>query len=114
MQQKNITEDLIHRLNELRTESRTNTDKKQQEIRAIETKLVKIFAQQLIEKSTLAKHYPHHGISTGADLKNWLEVIGNDHALIQERLFSCVTQILTFMFSCKTKIHWHCFNFRFK
>lgn len=88
MQQKidwlqSIIDVLSDRLDGLRTECRTNTELIQQEIRTLETKLVKMFSQMLIAKSTLAKRYPHHCISTGAELKQWLKLIGNDHSVFK-------------------------------
>lgn len=67
---------LSDRLDGLRKECRTNTELTQQEIRTLETKLVKMFAQMLVAKARLAKRYPRRSVSSGAELQQWLKSIG--------------------------------------
>lgn len=64
-----IIDILSDRLNGLRTECRTNTELTQQEIRTLETKLVKMFARLLIVKAG-------RSMSTNAELEQWMKSIG--------------------------------------
>lgn len=48
----------------------------QQEIRNLETKLVKMFAKLLITKAQLTKRLSKGLASTGSELKQWLKVVG--------------------------------------
>lgn len=59
------------RLEALRTQCMTNNELTQQEIRTLETKLIKMFSEMLINKSKLEK-----STSTGTELKQWLKVVG--------------------------------------
>lgn len=63
------------RLEALRTQCATSAELTQQEIRTLETKLVKMFSELLITKAKLAERLPK-GTSTGAELKQWLRVVG--------------------------------------
>lgn len=47
-----------------------------QEIRKLETKLVKMFCELLIAKSKLTKKQPKGLASTGSELKHRLKVVG--------------------------------------
>lgn len=60
------------RLEALRTQCATSAELTQQEIRTLETKLVKMFSELLITKAKLPKAIT----STGAELKQWLRVVG--------------------------------------
>lgn len=73
---QSIIDVLSDRLNGLRTECRTNTELTRQEIRSLETKLVKQFSQLLIAKARLIDQYPRRSITSGAELKQWLKLIG--------------------------------------
>lgn len=64
------------RLEALRTQCSTSAELTQQEIRTLETKLVKMFAELLITKAQLNKRLPKGLASTGSELKQWLKVIG--------------------------------------
>lgn len=59
-------------LEELRTQCVTSAEITQREIRTLETKLIKMFSDLLITKMKLPKEPP----STGAELKQWLKVVG--------------------------------------
>lgn len=60
------------RLEALRTQCATSAELTQQEIRTLETKLVKMFSELLITKAKL----PEAITSTGSELKQWLRVVG--------------------------------------
>lgn len=64
------------RLEALRTQCATSAELTQQEIRTLESKLVKMFAELLIAKSKLVQQSPKEPSSTGAELKQWLKVVG--------------------------------------
>lgn len=64
------------RLDALRTQCVTSAELTQQEIRKLETKLVKMFSELLITKATLTKRLPKGLASTGSELKQWLKVVG--------------------------------------
>lgn len=64
------------RLEALRTQCATSAELTQQEIRTLETKLVKMFSELLITKAKLAERLPKGFTSTGAELKQWLRVVG--------------------------------------
>lgn len=64
------------RLEALRTQCVTSAELTQQEIRKLETKLVKMFSELLITKATLTKRLPKGLASTGSELKQWLKVVG--------------------------------------
>lgn len=66
------------RLEGLRTQCNSSAELTQQEIRTLETKLVKMFSELLIRKEKL----PKNNVSTnGREIKQWLRVVG-------KRLFS--------------------------
>lgn len=56
----------------LRTQCASNAEITQQEIRTLETKLIKLFCELLIAKSKLPSDTP----PSGAELKQWLKVVG--------------------------------------
>lgn len=64
------------RLEALRTQCATSAELTQQEIRTLETKLVKMFSELLITKAKLSDRWPKAITSTGAELKQWLRVVG--------------------------------------
>lgn len=64
------------RLEGLRTQCITSAELTQQEIRKLETKLVKMFSELLIAKMKLTKRLPKGLQSTGSELKQWLKVVG--------------------------------------
>lgn len=64
------------RLEALRTQCATSAELTQQEIRTLETKLVKMFSELLITKAKLTNRWPKAIASTGAELKQWLRVVG--------------------------------------
>ncbi|EAA01809.5 AGAP001482-PA [Anopheles gambiae str. PEST] len=65
------------RLEGLRTQCATSAELTQQEIRTLETKLVKLFSDLLITKSKLPERLPAQGLpATGNELKQWLRVVG--------------------------------------
>lgn len=82
-----IIDILSDRLDGLRTECRT-TELTQQEIRTLETKLVKMFSRLLVAKAGLAKQYPRRSISSGAELKQWLKSIGECTIFLQSLLLT--------------------------
>lgn len=59
----------------LRTQCIASAEITQREIRTLETKLIKMFAELLITKLKL----PKETLSTGAELKQWLKVVGKLH-----------------------------------
>lgn len=64
------------RLEALRTQCMTKAELTQQEIRTLETKLVKMFAELLITRAQLTKRLSKGLASSGSDLKQWLKVVG--------------------------------------
>ncbi|XP_038122264.1 kinase suppressor of Ras 2 isoform X2 [Culex quinquefasciatus] len=65
------------RLEGLRTTCNTHTELTQQEIRTLETKLVKMFSELLITKAKLPERLPSKGLpATGNELRQWLRVVG--------------------------------------
>lgn len=65
------------RLEALRTQCATSAELTQQEIRTLETKLVKMFSELLITRAKLSERLPKAITSTGAEhLKQWLRVVG--------------------------------------
>lgn len=64
------------RLEGLRTQCVTSAELTQEEIRKLETKLVKMFSELLITKAKLTKKLPKGLSSTGSELKQWLKVVG--------------------------------------
>lgn len=61
------------RLEGLRTQCNSSAELTQQEIRTLETKLVKMFSELLIRKEKL----PKNNVSTnGREIKQWLRVVG--------------------------------------
>ncbi len=64
------------RLEGLRTQCATSAELTQQEIRILETKLVKMFSELLITKAKLPERLPRGLPATGAELKQWLRVVG--------------------------------------
>lgn len=64
------------RLEALRTQCATSAELTQLEIRTLETKLVKMFSELLITKAKLSERLPKTITSTGAELKQWLRVVG--------------------------------------
>lgn len=69
------------RLEGLRTQCATSAELTQQEIRTLETKLVKLFSDLLITKSKLPERLPAQGLpATGNELKQWLRVVGKFRA----------------------------------
>lgn len=64
------------RLEALRTQCLTSAELTQQEIRKLETKLVKMFSELLITKAQLGKRQPKVLTSNGSELKQWLKVVG--------------------------------------
>lgn len=63
------------RLEGLRTQCATSAELTQQEIRSLETKLVKMFSELLITKAKIPERLPRLP-ATGAELKQWLRVVG--------------------------------------
>lgn len=65
------------RLEGLRTTCNTHTELTQQEIRTLETKLVKMFSELLLTKAKLPERLPSRGLpATGNELRQWLRVVG--------------------------------------
>lgn len=64
------------RLEGLRTQCVTSAELTQKEIRSLETKLVKMFSELLITKAKLPERLPKGLPVTGAELKQWLRVVG--------------------------------------
>lgn len=81
------------RLEALRTQCITSAELTQQEIRKLETKLVKMFSDLLITKSKLAQHLSKAPAPTGSELKQWLKVVGKH--LIFNRLKRVCKQNIT-------------------
>ncbi|XP_055637374.1 kinase suppressor of Ras 2 [Toxorhynchites rutilus septentrionalis] len=65
------------RLEGLRTQCATSAELTQQEIRTLETKLVKMFSELLLTKAKLPERLPSRGLpATGNELRQWLRVVG--------------------------------------
>lgn len=65
------------RLEGLRTQCNSSAELTQQEIRTLETKLVKMFSELLIRKEKLPKNLQN--VSTnGREIKQWLRVVGEN------------------------------------
>ncbi|XP_059610312.1 kinase suppressor of Ras 2 [Phlebotomus argentipes] len=64
------------RLEGLRTQCATSAELTQQEIRSLETKLVKMFTDLLLTKAKLSERLPRGLSATGAELHQWLRVVG--------------------------------------
>lgn len=64
------------RLEGLRTQCATSAELTQQEIRSLETKLVKMFTDLLLTKAKLSERLPRGLTATGAELHQWLRVVG--------------------------------------
>lgn len=64
------------RLVGLRTQCATSAELTQQEIRTLETKLVKMFSELLITKSKLPERLPRGLPATSNELEQWLKVVG--------------------------------------
>lgn len=64
------------RLEGLRTQCATSAELTQQEIRSLETKLVKMFSELLVTKAKLPERLPKGLPANGAELKQWLRVVG--------------------------------------
>lgn len=75
-----IIQSMIHiladRLEGLRTQCATSVELTQQEIRTLETKLVKMFSELLITKAKLPERLPSGLPANGTELKLWLRVVG--------------------------------------
>lgn len=69
------------RLEALRTQCATSAELTQQEIRTLETKLVRMFSELLVKKAKLSEQLPKTITSTGAELKQWLRVVGKAFAI---------------------------------
>lgn len=64
------------RLEGLRTQCATSAELTQQEIRILEAKLVKMFSELLVTKAKLPERLPRGLPATGAELQQWLRVVG--------------------------------------
>ncbi|XP_058455281.1 kinase suppressor of Ras 2 [Malaya genurostris] len=72
------------RLEGLRTQCATSAELTQQEIRTLETKLVKMFSELLLTKAKLPERLPSRGLLTaGTELRQWLRVVGLSSASLQ-------------------------------
>ncbi|KAG1658373.1 Kinase suppressor of Ras 2 [Nymphon striatum] len=63
-------------LDGLRTQCATSAELTQQEIRSLETKLIKLFCRQLLAKSKVADQDLHSELQQYPSLKQWLQVVG--------------------------------------
>lgn len=80
------------RLEGLRTQCATSASLTQQEIRSLETKLVRMFSELLLTKARLPERIPSSGLATSsAELRQWLRVVG----LSQESLNICLQRLNT-------------------
>ncbi|BFF89805.1 kinase suppressor of Ras 1 [Drosophila madeirensis] len=93
-----IIQDMIdlsaNHLEGLRTQCATSSMLTQQEIRCLESKLVRYFSELLLTKIRLNERIPANGLlphATGNELKQWLRVVG----LSQESLSVCLTRLTT-------------------
>lgn len=77
----NVIQDMIDisadRLEGLRTQCNSSAELTQQEIRTLETKLVKMFSELLVTKSKLPpEHLSHKAQPCKIEVKQWLRVVG--------------------------------------
>lgn len=81
------------RLEGLRTQCATSATLTQQEIRSLESKLVRMFSKLLLTKSRLNERIPASGLpnTTSTELKKWLRVVG----ISQESSNICLTRLST-------------------
>ncbi|XP_054733881.1 kinase suppressor of Ras 2 [Anastrepha obliqua] len=81
------------RLEGLRTQCATSATLTQQEIRSLESKLVRMFSKLLLTKARLNERIPASGLphTTGTELRQWLRVVG----LSQESSNICLTRLST-------------------
>lgn len=71
------------RLEGLRTQCATSAELTQLEIRTLEAKLVRMFSELLITKAKLLDCLPEGLLTTGAELKQWLRVVGKSISLLE-------------------------------
>ncbi|EDV92862.1 kinase suppressor of Ras 2 [Drosophila grimshawi] len=95
-----IIQDMIdlsaNHLDDLRTQCATSATLTQQQIRGLESKLVRYFSELLLTKSRLNERIPANGLlphhqATGNELRQWLRVVG----LSQESLNVCLGRLKT-------------------
>ncbi|KAH8310275.1 hypothetical protein KR044_000424 [Drosophila immigrans] len=96
-----IIQDMIelsaNHLEGLRTQCATSATLTQQEIRCLESKLVRYFSELLLTKTRLNERIPangllpHHQAATGSELRQWLRVVG----LSPESLQVCLSRLTT-------------------
>ncbi|KAH8359077.1 hypothetical protein KR093_004204, partial [Drosophila rubida] len=96
-----IIQDMIelsaNHLEGLRTQCATTASLTQQEIRSLESKLVRYFSELLLTKMRLNERIPangllpHHQATTGSELRLWLRVVG----LSQESINVCLSRLTT-------------------
>ncbi|CAD6995865.1 kinase suppressor of Ras 2 [Ceratitis capitata] len=81
------------RLEGLRTQCATSATLTQQEIRSLETKLVRMFSKLLLNKARLNERIPASGLpnTTSTELKKWLRVVG----ISQESSYICLNRLST-------------------
>ncbi|XP_067648176.1 kinase suppressor of Ras 2 [Eurosta solidaginis] len=81
------------RLEGLRTQCATSATLTQQEIRSLESKLVRMYSKLLLTKTRLNERIPASGLTnkTATELKQWLRVVG----LSQESSNICLTRLST-------------------
>ncbi|XP_017023567.1 kinase suppressor of Ras 1 [Drosophila kikkawai] len=93
-----IIQDMIdlsaNHLEGLRTQCATSSTLTQQEIRCLESKLVRYFSELLLAKMRLNERIPANGLlphATGNELRQWLRVVG----LSQVSLNACLSRLTT-------------------
>ncbi|XP_060649442.1 LOW QUALITY PROTEIN: kinase suppressor of Ras 2 [Drosophila nasuta] len=96
-----IIQDMIelsaNHLEGLRTQCSTTATLTQQEIRCLESKLVRYFSELLLTKTRLNERIPangllpHHQATGSSELRQWLRVVG----LSPESLASCLSRLTT-------------------
>lgn len=95
-----IIQDMIdlsaNHLEGLRTQCATSATLTQQEIRCLESKLVRYFSELLLTKTRLNERIPANGLlphhqATGNELRQWLRVVG----LSSESLNVCLARLTT-------------------
>ncbi|XP_039490170.1 kinase suppressor of Ras 1 [Drosophila santomea] len=93
-----IIQDMIdlsaNHLEGLRTQCAISSTLTQQEIRCLESKLVRYFSELLLAKMRLNERIPANGLvphATGNELRQWLRVVG----LSQETLTACLARLNT-------------------
>lgn len=65
------------RLEGLRTQCATSAELTQQEIRTLETKLIKMFSELILRKAKLSERSLIRGLpANGNELRQWLRVVG--------------------------------------